>query len=392
MEDTGGLGRLHSGTSAYEQEDFGRIDYSTLSTSHSGPLVHSSSVESNGPFYRRPTDNGIPREWSTSSFDVYDGRVDEQGSNFLATPSVATSQELDGSVPIPNSQELDDSHYRRSSRAKKRGRYTEVEQSDDIVVVSHNPPRGSSNQGSYVEDEQSEEDTLYKKMPNYGEKTSDSVTIASEDDNLRKPSHESEQHEANNGKRCGGKARDIETMGLPDVSMIDPNCGLPDKIFREYSPDDAVSTTSLSSQPLELRLLLSSKAAAALRPNSLRSQFRASLIQWGTGNPLTYLDEEGEIRQAEPCVKRLKLMKEGNRTYLSMCIQRKGAANDHSKSLPLSRSHGGFPFHFIFEITATGEVIKSNPVEILSKETQKQRKEKSVVKLLESKGKLDSLV
>lgn len=155
-------------------------------------------------------------------------------------------------------------------------------------------------------------------------------------------------------------------------------------IYREY-----MTGGSLSSDPLHVVIDISSNSATGsllcrCPLELLKNEVQARMRLWGTDRAIQYIDvNEGKIKEWNPYVKSCKLYRERNGNLsLVLDIVRKGQASDPSRSLPLSKNHGSFPFYFVFEFPETQEMVQSGVFEVRSKETRLTREQNTVVSAL----------
>jgi hypothetical protein len=147
---------------------------------------------------------------------------------------------------------------------------------------------------------------------------------------------------------------------------------VPEIIYREY----LATNGSLSSEPLPVRMKLSSRGDAVLRNvKNPKTKINVSLFKWGLNDKVYYMDpNDRTIKTCIPHIKQCNLKETSTgETYLQVDIVRKGQLTDPSKSLPLSRSHGNFLFYFRIDIPEAAEAAVSNVFEVRSKETRSTR-------------------
>eukprot|EP01138_Halocafeteria_seosinensis_P012754 gb/GECG01013030.1/.p1 GENE.gb/GECG01013030.1/~~gb/GECG01013030.1/.p1 ORF type:complete len:330 (+),score=41.96 gb/GECG01013030.1/:1-990(+) len=158
---------------------------------------------------------------------------------------------------------------------------------------------------------------------------------------------------------------------------------LPPIVYREYM----TSSGSLSSEPLPVCIKLSEKSKSVLRnATDPKTKVTASLRQWGVDREVLYVDpKDGQIRACAPHIKKCKIeTSPKGESHLLVEVVRKGQLTDPTKSLPLTRSHGNFPFYFVFEIPEAGEKAVSSIFEVRSKETRTTREQRTVTSLIEN--------
>eukprot|EP01138_Halocafeteria_seosinensis_P012600 gb/GECG01012874.1/.p1 GENE.gb/GECG01012874.1/~~gb/GECG01012874.1/.p1 ORF type:complete len:572 (+),score=72.94 gb/GECG01012874.1/:1-1716(+) len=160
------------------------------------------------------------------------------------------------------------------------------------------------------------------------------------------------------------------------TSQFLPGHGLPQVVFQEYLNESG----NCRSEDIVVMLRLSQRAKEAISAYSnVADGLDVRLVKDDADVPVEpeYFDVDTElIKVARPCVTQVSL----HNGILTVYIKRKGQGKNNSKSLPLSKCHGGFPFRFCFRIRDVHvhhdyvETVSSQPVEVRSKQPKAQQR------------------
>ena len=196
--------------------------------------------------------------------------------------------------------------------------------------------------------------------------TSSGRTKRRRQDPIEKP--ESVEDQSESPKPMENGLRPVEDMKSEgNGTFLDPETEPEVELYQEFLKPNG----KLSLDPLRFRLVLSENLSRQLDPHHLRKQCQAKLIKWCKEDEVEYVTDSKKVVKFRPKIEEIKLERESTRTCLLVTIRRKGPVSDPSQSLPLSSSHGKFPFHFQFEFWIGGsliETVRSRAVTIFSKQ------------------------